>query len=106
METLEKGGLILKKHALTRDSSSSPFMLRNQIDARSHLQIASADHFAREMGHMAECVLRDQKPCTPGEERLRDMILMDATTGRRKTVDRYLYDVDTAAAVTIFAGLR
>jgi predicted dehydrogenase len=27
---------------------------------------------------MAECVLRDQKPCTPGEERLRDMILMDA----------------------------
>jgi predicted dehydrogenase len=33
---------------------------------------------AREMGHMAECVLRDQKPCTPGEERLRNMILMDA----------------------------
>jgi predicted dehydrogenase len=53
-------------------------MLRNQIDALSHLQIASAGHFAREMGHMAECVLRDQKPCTPGEERLRDMILMDA----------------------------
>jgi predicted dehydrogenase len=65
-------------HALTRDSSSSTFMLRNQIDALSHLQVASADHFAREMGHMAECVLRDQKPCTPGEERLRDMILMDA----------------------------
>ena len=75
METLEKGGLM---HALTTDSSSSPFMLRNQIDARSHLQIASADHFAREMVHMAECVLRDQKPCTPGEQRLRDMILMDA----------------------------
>jgi len=48
----------------------------NQIDALSHLHIASADHFAREMGHMAECVLRDQKPRTPGEEGLRDMILM------------------------------
>ena len=58
METLEKGGLM---HALTTDSSSSPFMLRNQIDARSHLQIASADHLTREMGHMAECVLHDQK---------------------------------------------
>jgi len=33
----------------------------NQIDALSHLHIASADHFAREMGHMAECVLLDQK---------------------------------------------
>jgi len=65
-------------HALTRDSNSSTFMPTNQCDALSHLQIASADHFAREMGHMAECVLRDQKPCTPGEERLRDMILMDA----------------------------
>ena len=79
-------------------------MPRNQCDALSHLQIASADHFAREMGHMAECVLRDQKPCTPGEERLRDMILMDAIY--RAAKDRYLYDVDTPAAVTIFAVLR
>ena len=78
----------------------------NQIDALSHLQIESADHFAREMGHMAECVLLDQKPCTPGEEGLRDMILMDAIYRAAKTVDRYLYDVDTPAAVTIFAGLR
>jgi predicted dehydrogenase len=38
----------------------------------------AADPFAREMDHMAECVLRDQKPRTPGEEGLRDMILMEA----------------------------
>jgi len=49
---------------------------KNQIDTRPYFQIASADHFAREMDHMAECVLRDQKPRTPGEEGLRDMILM------------------------------
>jgi hypothetical protein len=53
-----------------------------------------------------KCVLRDQKPCTPAEERLRDMILIDAIYLRRKTVDRYLYDVDTPASVTIFAALR
>jgi hypothetical protein len=45
----------------------------NQIDALSHLHIASADHFAREMGYMAECVLLDQKPCTPGEDDGRDL---------------------------------
>ena len=47
-------------------------------DVRSLLQIAAADHFAQEMDHMADCVLRDQKPRTPGEEGLRDMVLMDA----------------------------
>jgi hypothetical protein len=34
------------------------------------------------------------------------MILMDAIYMAAKAVDRYLYDVDTPAAVTIFAGLR
>jgi predicted dehydrogenase len=61
----------------------------NQIDTRSLIQIASADHFAREMDHMAEYVLRDEKPRTPGEEGLRDMILMDAiyrTAKDRRTV--------------------
>jgi hypothetical protein len=67
-------------------------MPRNQCDALSHLQIASADHFAREMGHMTECVLRDQKPCTPGEERLRDMILMDAIyrAAKRPSIGIYM----------------
>jgi len=49
-------------------------MLRNQIDARSHLQIASADHLTREMGHMAEV----RAPRPEGEEGLPDIILMDA----------------------------
>ena len=74
----------------------------NQIDALSHLHIASADHFAREMGHMAECVLLDQK----SPARRAKMILKDAIYMAAKAVDRYLYDVDTPAAVTIFAGLR
>src|SRR5215218_2029299 len=50
----------------------------NQIDTRRLIQITSADHFAREMDHMTECVLRDEKPRTPGEEGLRDMILIEA----------------------------
>jgi hypothetical protein len=72
----------------------------NQIDALSHLHIASADHFAREMGHMAERV------SIRSPARRAKMILMDAIYMAAKAADRYLHDVDTPAAVTIFAGLR
>ena len=73
---LDKGGLILENAFPYKGQQLFEVRAENQIGTRSLLQIASADHFAREMDHMAECVLRDQKPRTPGEEGLRDMILM------------------------------
>lgn len=36
------------------------------------------NQFALELDHMAECVLKDRKPRTPGEEGLQDLILMQA----------------------------
>ena len=42
------------------------------------VQIAAKDHFALEMDHMADCVLNNLVPRTPGEEGLLDMIIMDA----------------------------
>ncbi|HKV42423.1 MAG TPA: Gfo/Idh/MocA family oxidoreductase [Blastocatellia bacterium] len=36
------------------------------------------DHFAAEMEHMSECVMRDKTPLTPGEEGLQDLKLMAA----------------------------
>jgi predicted dehydrogenase len=38
--------------------------------------IRPADHFAAEMDHFAQCVLEDKQPKTPGEEGLRDMMIM------------------------------
>jgi len=36
------------------------------------------DHFAAEMEHMSECVMQNKEPLTPGEEGLRDLIIMHA----------------------------
>jgi predicted dehydrogenase len=42
------------------------------------LQIAHRDQFAAEMDHMADCVMGNRTPDTPGEEGLRDQLLMEA----------------------------
>jgi glucose-fructose oxidoreductase len=36
------------------------------------------DHFALEMDHLAECILNDREPLTPGEEGLKDLKVMMA----------------------------
>jgi predicted dehydrogenase len=50
-------------------------------------QIAETDHFANEFDHIADCVLQNRQPYTPGEEGLQDMriieaVLESAQTGR------------------------
>jgi len=40
--------------------------------------IEAKDQFALEMDHMAECVLTGRQPHTPGEEGLRDQVLVEA----------------------------
>ena len=40
--------------------------------------IEEKDQFALEMDHMAECVMKNQQPHTPGEEGLQDQRLIDA----------------------------
>jgi len=34
------------------------------------------DHFALEMDHMSSCVMENKLPLTPGEEGLRDLVIM------------------------------
>lgn len=41
------------------------------------LQIEAANHFAAEMDHFASCVLNNKEPCTPGEDGLRDVRIME-----------------------------
>ncbi|MCK1298460.1 MULTISPECIES: Gfo/Idh/MocA family oxidoreductase [unclassified Bradyrhizobium] len=55
--------------------------LRRAIDSRETetlIEVSAKDQFALELDHMAECVLDDKQPKTPGEEGLRDMRLMEA----------------------------
>ena len=51
-------------------------------------EIRPVDHFAAEMDHFSRCVLDDKPPKTPGEEGLRDMIIMDRITEAARTGQR------------------
>ena len=47
-------------------------------DVTEERQLPVRDHFALEMDHMSECVMRNKEPLTPGEEGLRDLRIMMA----------------------------
>jgi len=47
----------------------------NVIEQRDLIPV---DHFAAEMDHMSDCVMRNQQPLTPGEEGLRDLTIIQA----------------------------
>jgi predicted dehydrogenase len=51
---------------------------QDRFETETELQIAHRDHFASEMDYMANCVLQNSRPNTPGEEGLRDQLLMEA----------------------------
>ncbi len=48
------------------------------IEHQEHPKIMAKDQFALELDHMAECVLENRKPYTPGEEGLQDQRIMEA----------------------------
>ena len=52
--------------------------LMDQHEVVMEPTIESKDQFAAEMDHMAECVVKNQQPHTPGEEGLQDQRLMEA----------------------------
>lgn len=40
--------------------------------------IEEKDQFALEIDHMSQCILNNEEPKTPGEEGLRDQLIMEA----------------------------
>ena len=55
-------------------------VMGRQEDATSEnrLDIQPKNQFATEIDHMADCVLQDRRPYTPGEEGVQDHVLMEA----------------------------
>lgn len=49
-----------------------------RITARDERVVVPKNQFALEIDHMAECIVKDRRPRTPGEEGLQDQILMEA----------------------------
>jgi predicted dehydrogenase len=57
-------------------------------------QIAESDQFANELDHMADCVINNRQPYTPGEEGLQDQRIIEAIfesarTARAVTLPRF-----------------
>ena len=42
------------------------------------MRLSQKDQFALEIDHMADCILNNRKPHTPGEEGVQDHVLMEA----------------------------
>lgn len=49
-----------------------------KLELNQNIGIAETDQFAVEMDHFSECIIKNTKPYTPGEEGLQDHILMEA----------------------------
>ena len=75
---MDGGSLMLDKAFPYKGQRLRLIKAENGLDTDTTLDIAAKNHFASEMDHMADCVINNRKPNTPGEEGLRDMVLMDA----------------------------
>jgi predicted dehydrogenase len=75
---MDGGSLMLDKAFPYKGQRLRLIKADNGLETDTTIEVAPKDHFASEMDHMAECVLNNQTPRTPGEEGLRDMVLMDA----------------------------
>ena len=67
---------------------------QGKLEHRETPRLGEKNQFALEMDHMAECVMQDKTPWTPGEEGLQDQRIMEAIyesarTGKPVTLPHY-----------------
>ncbi|WP_298093183.1 Gfo/Idh/MocA family oxidoreductase [uncultured Sphingomonas sp.] len=63
------------------------YVAQNQgdMDERQQVILPQKNQFAAEMDHMADCVLTNRQPRTPGEEGVQDHVIMEAIFESAKT---------------------
>jgi len=49
-----------------------------KMELHENIGLAENNQFAAEIDHFSECILKNTKPFTPGEEGLQDHLLMEA----------------------------
>ena len=75
---LDGGGLVLEKAFPYKGQELHEIKAIDKKETDSIIAVTPQDHFAVEMDHMAECVMKNTMPRTPGEEGVRDSIIADA----------------------------
>jgi predicted dehydrogenase len=75
---LEKGWIDVE-NAFAYEGQSVRVATRDgKSEAIRELRLGQKNQFAQEIDHMAQCVLQDRAPRTPGEEGLQDHVIMEA----------------------------
>jgi predicted dehydrogenase len=75
---LEKGWIDVENAFAYQGQSMRVATRDGKAEAIRELRLGQKNQFAAEIDHMAQCVLQDRVPRTPGEEGLQDQVIMDA----------------------------
>jgi predicted dehydrogenase len=74
----DRGSLVLEKAFPYKGQELHEIKTVDKMETDTLIQVPPKDHFALEMDHMADCVMKKTTPRTPGEEGVRDSILTEA----------------------------
>jgi predicted dehydrogenase len=74
----EKGWLNMDKAFAYKGQNLTSAKANGKLELHENIGMAEKDQFALEMDHFSDCILKNIRPFTPGEEGLQDHILMEA----------------------------
>ena len=74
------------------------------IEHKEHPKLTAKDQFTLELDHMAECVLENRKPYTPGEEGMQDQRIMEALYESAATGKPVKLTVPAGGKLDLFRG--
>lgn len=74
----EKGWLNMDKAFAYKGQNFTTAKANGKLELNENIGIAEMNQFALEMDHFSDCIFKNTKPYTPGEEGLQDHILMEA----------------------------
>lgn len=74
----EKGWLNMDKAYAYKGQKLTTARAEGKMERQEEIGLAEINQFAAEMDHFSDCILKNKRPFTPGEEGLQDHILMEA----------------------------
>lgn len=74
----EKGWLNIDKAFAYKGQNLTGAKANGKLELHENIGIAEKNQFAAEIDYFSECIIKNTKPFTPGEEGLQDHVLMEA----------------------------
>ncbi|GGB82421.1 Gfo/Idh/MocA family protein [Dyadobacter sediminis] len=74
----ERGWLNMDKAYAYKGQDLTSARANGKLELHENIGMAENNQFAAEIDHFSECILKNTKPFTPGEEGLQDHLLMEA----------------------------